>query len=263
MEFPNIDPIALELGPIVIRWYGLAYLAGILLGWKYCNYIIGKYFPKKSPTIAEIDDFIIWAVLGVILGGRIGFILFYQLDAYISDPIQILYIWQGGMSFHGGLLGMVVSMYFFARKNKIKFFRLTDVIACCVPIGLFFGRTANFINGELFGRETSVSWGIKFPEGGDIFRHPSQIYEALLEGVLLFLIMFVLIKNKKIRENSGTLTAVFLIGYGVFRAFVELYREPDYYLGLFYDYVSMGQILCIPMILLGISILILKTRCNK
>ncbi len=251
-EFPDINPVALELGPLVIRWYALAYLAGILLGWKYCIYLVDKYFPNKRPNAEDIGDFVSWAVLGIIVGGRLGYVTFYQPEYYFSNPLDILKVWQGGMSFHGGLTGVAISMFVYCKIRGIEFLRLTDIVACSVPIGLFFGRIANFINGELFGRETNVSWAVIFPEGGAIPRHPSQLYEALLEGIVLFIILFFLVRLKYFRERAGLLTAIFLGGYSAFRAFVEFFREPDFYLGLFWESVSMGQILSLTMIIISI-----------
>lgn len=254
LTFPNIDPVALAVGPLVIRWYALAYLTGILLGWFYALRIIRKDEPLGlRPSRADIDDYLPFAVLGIILGGRLGYVLFYQPAYYLSHPLEILHIWNGGMSFHGGVLGVVVSVIVFAWARKFPVLRLADLFAVCATFGLFLGRIANFINGELFGRVTDVSWGIVFPGGGDQPRHPSQLYEAFLEGLLLFAVLRFLIHKDEIRSRPGIVTGVFFIGYGLARMFVELFREPDSYLGFVFGPFTMGQMLCMPMILLGLG----------
>lgn len=256
MEFPNIDPVALYLGPLPIRWYALAYIAGFLLGWKYCLYLAGKDKDAR-PNKTDIDDFLPWAILGVILGGRLGYILFYQLEFYLADPMEIAKIWNGGMSFHGGILGVIVAIISFSYARKIHVLRLADMLACATPIGLFFGRIANFINGELFGRVTNVPWGINFPRGGDMPRHPSQLYEAALEGLLLFIILFFLSRFETIRLRAGLLSGIFLCGYAAARFTVEFFREPDLQIGFVIDTFTMGQILCIPMFIGGVALLAL------
>lgn len=255
--FQNVDPIAFSVGPFSVRWYGLAYLAGIFIGWKYCMYLVGKT-PNEKPHKDDIDDFLIWAVAGIILGGRLGSVLFYNLEFYMTNPAKIIEVWNGGMSFHGGLLGVIVAMLAFSYKRQMNVFRLSDVIAAATPIGLFFGRLANFVNGELYGKPTDVAWGMKFPDGGDIARHPSQLYEALLEGVLLFIILYVLRRCKP--HYTGLISGAFLIMYGVFRALIEFVREPDSHIGLIGDFISMGQILCIPMIMVGITFVYLSSK---
>ena len=191
IEFPNIDPVAFSLGPIDIRWYALAYLAGILLGWQYCMRLAGLDLEQK-PSREDIDDFLPWAIAGVIFGGRLGYVLFYNLEFYLDNPSQILQLWQGGMSFHGGALGVILALIIYPFFKKIPHLRLADCVCASVPIGLLFGRIANFINGELFGRVTDSKFGMVFPHGGELPRHPSQLYEAVLEGAVLFLILFVL-----------------------------------------------------------------------
>ena len=267
IKFPDIDPVALSLGPIEIRWYALAYLAGFLLGWQYALYLAGLDSERKDHVKrivkTVIDDFLPWAILGVIIGGRLGYVLFYQPEMYWHDPLQVPQIWRGGMSFHGGALGMIGAMIIYSYAKKLPLLRLTDVVCCAVPIGLFFGRLANFINGELFGRETYVSWGVIFPRGGDFPRHPSQLYEAGLEGLLLFLILWLLARRQGVRDKPGLLSGVFLIGYGVARSFAELYREPDIQIGLIAGAVTMGQILCVPMILGGLVLAVYAMRRSK
>ncbi len=206
------------------------------------------------------DEFLTWAVVGVVLGGRAGYILFYNAEDYFAHPLEMLKVWHGGMSFHGGMMGVIGAAYLFTKQHKIGFFAFTDVLACVTPIGLGLGRLANFVNGELYGRETNVPWGVIFPRGGDVPRHPSQIYEAILEGVVLFLILFVVSKNKKWRARPGILSGVFLFGYGLFRLSIEFFREPDQQLGFLYAGATMGQLLCLPMILFGLYLILRSER---
>lgn len=259
IPFPDIDPVALSLGPLDIRWYSLAYLAGFLLGWKYALHLCGLS-PKNRPNKDDIDNFLPWAVLGVILGGRLGYVLFYQPAIYLADPLGAFKVWEGGMAFHGGAMGVIIALFVFAWRHKIQLLRLSDVVCAVVPIGLFFGRLANFVNGELFGRPTEAPWGIVFPFGGDLPRHPSQIYEALLEGALLFVILLFLMKNSWTRNRPGITTGAFLALYGAFRMVVELFREPDAHLGFIVAEISMGQILSIPMVVVGAGAIIYALR---
>lgn len=263
LDFPEIDPVALSLGPIEIRWYALAYLTGFLLGWKYCQHLVNKYFSNLRPNAEDFDDFLSWAVIGVILGGRIGYMLFYQFDYYLAYPVEALKIWNGGMSFHGGMLGVIVSMFLFSWVRKTSVLRLADLVAMAVPIGLFFGRVANFVNGELYGRAADVAWAVRFPTGGDVPRHPSQLYEAALEGGLLFIVMFFLFKSETVRKYAGVMAGVFLIGYGLSRSVVEFFREPDEHLGLLWDVISMGQLLSLPMIISGVFVVIFAVVYQK
>lgn len=254
LHFPDINPIALSLGSLQIRWYALAYLAGFVLGWRYALYLVGPH--KAEPLTREsLDDFLSWAILAVILGGRMGYVLFYQTGAYFSDPLEIFKIWHGGMSFHGGALGMIAAMVAYTRLKKIPLLRLSDVVVCVVPIGLFFGRLANFVNGELYGRVSTAPWAVVFPHAGDLPRHPSQIYEALLEGVLLFCVLFLLSHKTRLREKPGMLSGVFLAGYGLCRFTVEFFREPDAQLGYILGFLTMGQILCLPMVAGGLFLM--------
>lgn len=257
LTFPNIDPVAISIGPLDIRWYALAYLTGILLAWVYALQFVKRDEPfGLRPNRADIDDFVPWAVLGVILGGRVGYTLFYQFSYYASNPLEIFQVWHGGMSFHGGAAGVTLALVIYALMKKFSPRRLADVVTCGIPIGLGLGRVANFINGELYGRVTDVSWGIVFPHGGDQPRHPSQLYEAFLEGPVLFLMLFLLMRNNYIRRQlPGVVTGVFLIGYAASRAFVEMFREPDDYLGFFFGSFTMGQLLCIPMVLVGAGVI--------
>ncbi|MCB1532543.1 MAG: prolipoprotein diacylglyceryl transferase [Alphaproteobacteria bacterium] len=253
LTFPAIDPVALWIGPLPLRWYALAYVAGFLLGWRYALYLSGLD-EKHNPTREQVDDFLPWAILGVILGGRIGYALFYQFDLYLSNPLEVLKVWHGGMAFHGGALGVILALIIYPLVKKFNPFRLADIVCACVPIGLFFGRIANFINGELFGRVSDVPWAMVFPRGGPEARHPSQLYEAALEGALLFLILFVLIRIKAVRDRPGIVSGAFLAGYGCFRAIVELFREPDAQIGFLFDVFSMGQLLSAPMIIAGVCL---------
>ncbi len=251
IPFPAIDPVLISIGPLAIRWYSLAYIAGILLGWRY---ILGLAAMRKQKGIdaAAIDDLIVWLVLGVILGGRLGYVLFYKAGYYLANPLEALYVWQGGMSFHGGALGVILAMALFSRKRGIAFLPLADMVVCAVPIGLFFGRIANFINGELFGRPTDVPWAVVFPRGGPEPRHPSQLYESFLEGLVLFLILTALWRYTRLYERPGAMGGVFLMGYGAFRFFVEFFREPDAHLGYLVSGATMGQFLSLPMIVFGL-----------
>lgn len=254
ISYPDIDPIALSLGPLHIRWYGLAYLTGFLGGWYYSGWLAGLDRGRR-PNREDIDNLLPLLVLGVILGGRIGYILFYNLAAFIDRPLDMFKIWEGGMSFHGGLLGVVAVILAYAWRHKISALAIGDLISTAAPIGLFFGRLANFINGELYGRVTTVSWAMIFPRGGDIPRHPSQLYEAALEGVLLFIILFLLARRPKIRHTHGLLFGSFLIGYGFCRVVVEHFRDPDPQIGLILQYFSMGQLLSMPMMAAGALII--------
>jgi phosphatidylglycerol:prolipoprotein diacylglycerol transferase len=254
IPFPMVDPIAVELGPIVIRWYALAYIAGIMLGWRYAVWLASREPRRFEPKL--FDDFVLWATFGIVLGGRLGYVVFYQPGYYLSNPSEILMVWQGGMSFHGGTLGVLVATVLFARKHGIRLLVLGDIICAAAPIGLFFGRIANFINSELFGRVApDFPYAMVFPNGGPLPRHPSQLYEAALEGLVLFLILFVFARRAEVRARPGLIAGGFFLGYGVFRAFVEFFREPDAYLGYLFDVITMGQLLSLPMMLLGVALI--------
>jgi len=265
LEFPNIDPVALSVGPFQIHWYALAYVFGFLAAWRLATHICkldGN--PDQRPNGNDIDDYLSWAILGVLLGGRLGYVLFYNLPTYLDSPAEALKVWHGGMSFHGGVIGVVLSLVLFSKLKKVPFWRLADTAAAVTPIGFFLGRCANFINGELYGRVTDVSWGVVFPRGGEEPRHPSQLYEAATEGILLFLILFALIHVKSIRARAGTVSALFMLGYGGFRFGCEFFREPDIQLGFIVEQVTMGQILCIPMIVAGLVFYVMAgQRCRK
>jgi phosphatidylglycerol:prolipoprotein diacylglycerol transferase len=249
IAFPAIDPIALQVGPLAIRWYSLAYVVGIVAGWRFILRLAAR-----SPAGVEramIDDFVLWATLGVILGGRLGFVLFYRPDFYFANPMEIPALWRGGMSFHGGLLGMVASVFLFARRRGVSALAFADLVCAAAPIGLFFGRIANFINGELYGRASDAPWAMVFPRGGPDPRHPSQLYEATLEGLVLFIVLAVLVYRFRALEKPGLVAGAFFLGYGIARFTVEFVREPDSYLGFLYAGATMGQLLSLPLIAAG------------
>lgn len=253
LAYPTIDPVFLSLGPIQLRWYGLAYVAGILCGWLYGRTLVSNpaLWPNGvSPiTKLQIDDFILYITAGIILGGRIGSILFYDFDRYMVDPFAMLRIWEGGMSFHGGLIGVVIAMALFAWKHRVPLWCLIDVVAASVPFGLFFGRIANFINGELWGAPSSVAWAMVFPTGGPEPRHPSQLYEALLEGIVLFLVLRLLTHRYKMLRRPRFVGSVFLGLYALARIAVEFVRMPDAQIGyLLGGWLTMGMVLSLPMI---------------
>lgn len=261
-SFPEIDPVAFTLGPLQIHWYALAYIAGFIAAWKIAKYLTGLYKDDIHPKALDIDDFMSWAILGVLLGGRLGYVLFYNLPVYIDNPAEALKVWHGGMSFHGGALGVILALIIYARRKSMSFPRLADVTTAVVPIGLGLGRVANFVNGELYGRVTDASWAVIFPRGGAEPRHPSQLYEAALEGLVLLIVLMTLIHIKAVRECGGMIAGAFLLFYGMFRFGVEFFREPDVQLGFIVDQVTMGQILCIPMMLAGLGVMIWSYRCN-
>jgi phosphatidylglycerol:prolipoprotein diacylglycerol transferase len=249
IPYPSIDPVLFALGPFVVRWYALAYIVGLLAGWRYVRWLAAH--PPAVAGARDIDDFLVWATLGVVLGGRLGYVIFYQPGYYLANPLAVLAVWQGGMSFHGGLLGVVVAAYAFVRRRGIGGLAFADLLACAGPIGLFLGRLANFVNGELFGRATDVPWAMVFPRGGPEPRHPSQLYEAALEGAVLFLVLHVLWRQEALRRRPGVLGGAFLVGYGLARGFAEMFREPDAHLGLFWGGTTMGQWLSLPMLAAG------------
>lgn len=250
LPFPNISSEIFSIGPFALRWYAVSYIVGLLLAWRYVLKLLE--YPHAPMAKRHADDFFFWAVVGVILGGRIGYILFYNFDAYLDDPLAMLRVWEGGMSFHGGLLGVTLAMILFCRHHGLSLFRFADYIACGVPIGLFLGRLANFINGELYGRVTDVPWAFVFPTGGPDPRHPSQLYEALMEGLILFFVLWALFYKTPVRRWPGFLVGVYTAGYGISRFLVELVREPDAHLGVLQTGLTMGQSLSIPMILFGL-----------
>jgi phosphatidylglycerol:prolipoprotein diacylglycerol transferase len=254
LPYPAIDPIIISIGPLAIRWYALAYIGGLLLGWQGMKRL-SRHSPKAM-TEQHAEDMLLWLTLGVVVGGRIGYVLFYDLAYFLDYPSKILQVWLGGMSFHGGILGVAVAGYMFVRKYDLEFLKVADVVACVSPIGLFFGRIANFINGEHFGRPTDVGWAMVFPRGGPEPRHPSQLYEAMLEGLLLFIILHLLWRNEAIRTKPGILTGVFLAGYALARGALEFVRVPDQVIDLALAQITIGQLLSLPMLLIGLYLII-------
>ena len=259
----NLDPIFIDFGFIIIRWYSLAYIFGIVIGWWYGKKLISHILKDINLkfNIKEFDDLITYLIISIIIGGRLGYIIFYNLGYYLSNPFDVLKVWEGGMSFHGALLGIIIGTYLFSKKKKVPTFFLLDIIACVSPIGIFLGRLANFINGELVGKVTTVSWGVVFPAIDSLPRHPSQLYEALLEGAVLFLILnsFILRRRYKI----GTCSYIFLIYYGIFRIISEFFRQPDPQIGLLFNLLSMGTLLSLLMIIAGIIILNVLRKKNE
>jgi phosphatidylglycerol:prolipoprotein diacylglycerol transferase len=253
LQFPVIDPIIFSIGPVSLRWYGTMYLIGFLAA----IFMANKAADRSNGlwTRDQVSDILFYGFLGVILGGRVGYVLFYQFEYFLSDPLYLFQIWEGGMSFHGGFLGVILASFIFARKTKKNFLEVGDFVVPLVPIGLGMGRLGNFINSELWGRQTDVPWAMVFPTDPlQVPRHPSQLYEFFLEGVVLLIIMLVIIRKPR---SLGLATGSFFIGYGVFRSFIEFFREPDAHLGLYFSFISKGQILSIPMILVGILIIYL------
>ena len=251
----NLDPILIDFGILIVRWYSLAYIFGIIIGWWYGKKIITHILRNTDLKfkLKNFDDLITYLVISIIIGGRIGYIIFYNLNYYISNPSEILKIWEGGMSFHGALLGIIIGTYLFSQKKGVSTFFMLDIIACVAPIGIFLGRIANFINGELVGKATNVSWSVIFPLIDMLPRHPSQLYEAILEGIILFLILNILIFKKKYK--IGLSSCLFLIYYGIFRVVSEVFREPDAQIGYLFGLFSMGSLLSFFMILSGFVIL--------
>jgi len=257
LPFPDIDPVLVQIGPFALRWYALAYITGILLGWFYARAIVRseRLWGGPAPmTLTDLDDFVLWVTLGVILGGRIGYVLFYNPAHFAANPIEIVQLWKGGMSFHGGFVGVVVAVILFARSHGIPVLSLGDVACAVYPLGHFLGRIANFINGELWGRATDAPWAMVFPDGGPIARHPSQLYEAALEGLLLLVILAWLIRRGALKR-PGLVTGVFAVGYAVTRSFCELFREPDAQLGFLWGGLTMGMLLSLPLMLAGVALI--------
>jgi len=249
--------VLVSIGPFAIRWYALAYIVGILAGWFYARAIIAapRLWGGAAPiTVVDFDDLVIWITLGIILGGRAGYVLFYNLPHFAAHPIEIVQLWNGGMSFHGGFLGCVVAIVLFGLLRGLSVFSLGDVTTAVAPIGLFLGRVANFINGELWGRPTDVPWAMVFPNGGPLPRHPSQLYEATLEGLVLLVVLGVLVQLGALRR-PGLVTGAFALGYGVARIICESFREPDAQLGFLWGGLTMGMLLCIPLMLAGIVLI--------
>lgn len=256
LAYPDISPIIFSIGPLAIRWYSMAYLLGILSAW----FLVSKNIKKYDLPITKInlEDLVFYVTLGIILGGRIGYVLFYGTDLFLQNPLEIFAIWHGGMSFHGGILGVIIAIYLCSKKIKYPFLGLTDLVALYTPIGIFLGRLANFANDELWGRITNVSWAIRFPSGGYLPRHPSQLYEAFSEGLLMFIALNLLWKIQFVRQNKGFISGAFLSLYSLFRIIMEQFREPDAQLGFIYANITLGQILSFPLMGIG-AYLIIRT----
>lgn len=262
LPFPDFDPVLFSIGPFAIRWYALAYIGGILLGWWLARHIAANtaYWGGTSPIRpVDVDDVIVWCALGIVLGGRLGYVLFYQPAYYAAHPLEIFVLWRGGMSFHGGFLGTVLALILFARRRGIPVLSMLDIAAVVVPIGLFLGRVANFVNGELWGRVTDVPWAFVFPHAGSMPRHPSQLYQAGLEGIVLFLILIVAMHRGAL-TRPGLIGGLFVGGYGLMRVIGELFREPDAHIGFLFGGLTMGMLLSIPMILVGGAAIVYSMR---
>lgn len=262
IPFPHFDPVLISIGPLAIRWYALAYIVGILTAWLYARTLVRaeKLWGGPAPlSAADCDDFMLWCAPVVFIGGRIGYVLFYNPAYFAAHPLEIFEPWTGGMSFHGALLFILLVEVAFARRRKIPFLSLTDIVSAGAPIGLFFGRIANFINGELWGRPSDVPWAMVFPDAGTSPRHPSQLYEAALEGLVLFLVLALLVRAGALKRR-GTITGVFALGYGLARVTCEFFREPDEQLGFIWGGFTMGMLLTLPVILVGIGILVVARR---
>ena len=263
IAYPVIDPVLVQVGPLVLRWYALAYIAGLVGGWLYVRALVRR--PALWPAtgapygVDDVDDFLTWATLGVIAGGRLGYVLVYEPARFAADPLAILRVWEGGMAFHGGLAGVVVAMLLFARSRGAGFRSLLDLVGAAAPIGLFFGRLANFINGELWGRASDVPWAMVFPGAGEVARHPSQLYQAFGEGIVLFLVCLLAIRMGGLRR-PGLVGGLFTAGYGVVRFLVEFVREPDAQIGLVGGVLTMGQFLSLPMVAAGLVLVALALR---
>ncbi|MEI7816022.1 MAG: prolipoprotein diacylglyceryl transferase [Desulfuromonadales bacterium] len=258
MHFPHIDPVFLSIGPLQFRWYGLMYVLSFIATY----FIIRSEVSRKKLSLTKDDvaDLVFYGAMGVVLGGRTGYILFYNLGFYLANPLKLLAVWEGGMSFHGGFLGVMCAFLLYARRKQIPFLSLIDMAALCAPVGLGLGRIGNFINGELYGRPTDSAWGIIFPGSGGIPRHPSQLYEAFLEGLILFVVVRFVSKQS---QASGVTTCAAIAGYGLFRFIVEFFRQPDAQMGLFFGLFSMGQLLSLPMLVIGLCTAMLLIRRQK
>jgi len=260
LMFPQFDPIAVHFGPFGVHWYALAYITALLLGWRIARRLAA--LGPRAATGLQVDDFLFWATAGVVLGGRFGYILFYQPGAYFSHPLAMLQVWRGGMSFHGGALGVIAALILFTWRNRLNFLAFSDRITAVVPLGLMLGRCANFINGELWGREApaSLPWAMIFPQAGPIPRHPSELYEALTEGALLLAVLLFAISRPGVRSRPGLVSGLFLLGYAIARSVCEFFREPDAFLGFLPFGFTMGQVLCIPMAVAGLGIMAYALR---
>ena len=258
MFINNFDPVAISFFSLEIRWYSLSYIFGILVGW----FLAKRFFINNHEIKIKFDDYITYLILGLIIGGRLGYVIFYNLDYYINNPIDALKIWHGGMSFHGGVIGIIIISVWFARKNQQNFFSYLDIVSLVAPIGIFFGRISNFINSELYGIETSLPWGVKFIKVDNLLRHPSQLYEAFFEGLILFLIL-IYFHKKTVNKEPGFISGVFLVFYSIFRFVIEFFRVPDEQLGYLILNLTMGQIISFVFLLFGTYLIIQKYENKK
>jgi len=260
----HIDPVAFSIGPLEVRWYGLAYLTGMLLGLFYAKWIVKEFvFDKKSyVTIEQVDEIFIWIVLGIIFGARIGYVFFYQPDLILNNPLGLFAVWEGGMSFHGGASGVIIALIFFSISKKISLLQIGDIVCAVVPIGLFFGRMANYINSELWGKITSVPWGVVFPNAGPHPRHPSQLYEAFFEGIIILITLHIMIRVGSLKR-PGLISGSFLALYSIFRIIIENFREPDAHIGYIINNISMGIILSVPFLIAGLILIIYSLKNEK
>ncbi len=258
MFINNFDPVAFQVFSFEIRWYSLAYIFGLLLGWYLCK----KIFISDDEIKQKFDDYITYLILGIIIGGRLGYVIFYNFDYYLKNLIDVLKIWEGGMSFHGALVGIIIFTFFFAKKNGHNLFKYLDVISITAPIGIFFGRVANFINSELYGIETNLPWAVKFIQIDDLYRHPSQLYEAFFEGIILFLVL-IYFRYRGLMKIPGYISGLFLIFYSIFRFIIEFLRMPDEQIGYLFMNLTMGQIISFIFLLIGIYLVIIKNEIKK
>lgn len=262
LPYPVIDPVLINIGPLPIRWYALAYIAGLVLGWWLARRIADTqayWGGRARPSVPSLDDLLVYAALGVVLGGRIGYVLFYNPEFFLANPAEIPAVWKGGMSFHGGLAGASLGIYLFARRNQVPVLSVADLCAAVVPIGILLGRIANFIKPELWGRPSDVAWAMVFPDAGPLPRHPSQLYEAALEGVVLLIVLQIALRVGALRR-PGLVTGIFAIGYGAARIFCEFFREPDEQLGFLFGGATMGMLLSVPLILAGLGFILYARR---
>ena len=266
MIIHNFDPVLIDLGLFQIRWYSLAYILGIIIGWMYAVKIINLTTNNKynfeQIKASHFNDLIIYLIVGMIIGGRLGYVFFYNFVYYSENFFEIFKLWQGGMSFHGGLLGVIVSLIFFSKKTKTNFFKFADIVSCVAPIGIFLGRIANFINGELYGKISTLPWAVIFPNGGSMARHPSQIYEAILEGIILFVLINYFALKKKLLFKTGYISGLFLVSYSILRMLSEIFREADIHLGLFFNYFSLGTLLSLATLIAGL-VIVLSIKKNE
>ncbi|WP_413111058.1 prolipoprotein diacylglyceryl transferase [Thaumasiovibrio sp. DFM-14] len=258
LTFPQIDPILIQIGPLAVRWYGLMYLLGFLFAMWLANRRADR--PNSGWTRDQVGDLLFAGFVGVVIGGRLGYVFFYNFDYFLAEPLYLFKIWSGGMAFHGGLLGVIAAMWWYAHTNGRRFFAVADFVSPLVPMGLAFGRLGNFINGELWGRTTDVPWAMIFPTGGPLARHPSQLYQMALEGLLLFVILNWFIRQPR---PAGAVSGLFLTGYGAFRFIVEYFREPDAHIGLIGGVISMGQVLSLPMVFSGLALMAWAYKSNQ